>query len=120
MLRVSTRRNRGFTLVELMIVVVIIGILAAMAIPRFNVSAYKAKEKEAEMFLAQIYRLQEAYRSNTGESATTVAHLTTVGFKTPDLRFYTWSGDVAIPQCIMSTGNWHNRRITADGEFEDC
>ena len=116
----QTRRNRGFTLIELMIVVVILGILAAIAIPRFNLTAYKAKEKEGETFLAQIYRLQEAYRSNAGEPATTVAHLATVGFKTPDLRFYNWSGDVSIPQCLQSAGTWRNRLINADGDFEDC
>ncbi|RKX19219.1 MAG: hypothetical protein DRP26_03805 [Candidatus Zixiibacteriota bacterium] len=56
------RSNKGFTLIELMIVVVIIGILAALAIPRFMRSTTKAKQSEAKQLLKQIYTMQRAYR----------------------------------------------------------
>lgn len=45
-----------------MIVVVIIGILAALAIPRFMRASTKAKQSEAKGILKQIYTLQMAYR----------------------------------------------------------
>lgn len=45
---VSSRSNSGFTLVELMITVVLIGILAAIAIPNFL--AYQAKSRRAEAY----------------------------------------------------------------------
>ena len=38
------RKNKGVTLIELLIVVIILGVLAAIAIPRMSTSAYNAKK----------------------------------------------------------------------------
>ena len=56
------RSQKGFTLIELMIVVVIIGILAALAIPRFMRATTKSKQSEAKQVLKQIYAMERAYR----------------------------------------------------------
>ena len=55
------RNRKGFTLVELMIVVAIIGILAAIAIPNFLNFRLKAKTSEAKSNLGAIRGTQVAY-----------------------------------------------------------
>lgn len=51
----------GFSLAELMIVLVIIGILAMLAIPKFMNVTTEAKMTEAKMMLKQLHTLQQAY-----------------------------------------------------------
>ena len=59
-------KNAGFSLIELMIVVGIIGILATMAIPRFQSFQAKARMSEAKNTLSHIYTLQQSYHMDRG------------------------------------------------------
>jgi len=56
-------RNRGFTLIELMIVVAIIGILAAIAIPNFIKFQARSKQSEAKTNLKALYTAQKSFFS---------------------------------------------------------
>lgn len=58
---------KGFTLIELMIVVAIIGILAAIAVPNFVKFQCRSKQSEAKTNLKSMYVAQEAYRAEFDE-----------------------------------------------------
>jgi prepilin-type N-terminal cleavage/methylation domain-containing protein len=87
----NLRNNKGFTLIELMIVVVIIGILAAIAIPKFNAVSKNAKQAEAGPVLKQMCTLAETYQDQNGTAAASKAHLITVGYTDPTgTKYYTF------------------------------
>ena len=57
----NRRRQGGFTLIELVIVVAIVGILAAVAVPNFNSYLAKTRRGEAYTNLTDIYNKQMSY-----------------------------------------------------------
>ena len=69
----NLRRREGFTLIELMIVVAIIGILAAIAIPNFLRFQLRSKAGEGKVNLAAIRSAEEGYFAEFGTYVTGVA-----------------------------------------------
>lgn len=55
------RANKGFTLIEVLIVIVIIGVLAGIAYPAYTDYVLKAKRTEAQVALVNIANKQEMY-----------------------------------------------------------
>lgn len=53
---------RGFSLTELMVVLVIVGVLVLLALPKLMPVVTKAKTTEAKLQLKQLYTLQQAYK----------------------------------------------------------
>jgi|SaaInl7_200m_RNA_FD_contig_41_239499_length_472_multi_5_in_0_out_0_1 type II secretion system protein G len=64
------QKNSGFSLVELMIVIVIIGVLAAVAVPIYSNNVMKAKMSEADASLGSIRTQLRVYYGENGEYPT--------------------------------------------------
>ena len=80
----------GFSLMELMIVVAIIGILSSLAIPRYKQFQGKSRQAEAKNNLAHIYTLQHSYYGDNdqfGNLATTGRGQNCDGTQTNDIGF---------------------------------
>src|SRR3954452_5004154 len=79
-------RNRGgFTLVELAVVIVIIGVLAAFGVPRFLKSVERSKAAEAFGYLSAVRSSQERYIAQNGTYAGAVASL---DIQYPALKYF--------------------------------
>jgi len=92
-------RQCGFTLVELMITVAIIGILAAIAIPAFMQYMRKSKSTEIELSLdtivkkARVFRLEKGTFPPSGGFLPNVASCGTATGKTPVMAPSVWAAD---------------------------
>ena len=106
------KREAGFTLMELMIVIIIIGVLAAIAIPSFNVYIKRSRASEATTFLGEIRQRQESYRSEFGQycavSGTTYAAMlpNPVPRAVPNSQPFSWNPMAA---------NWDQLGAAPDG-----
>jgi type IV pilus assembly protein PilE len=69
----TAKKNKGFTLIELMIVIVIIGILATIAYPAYQRYITRTKRTDAKMALLALQQQLEKYRANCPLYATTIA-----------------------------------------------
>ena len=67
--------RKGFTLVELAVVIVIIGVLAAFAVPRFRDAVERSKASEAFNFNSAIRASMERFHSKQGTYASVITDL---------------------------------------------
>ena len=62
MIKKIIKEESGFSMTELMVALVIIGVLVLLALPKFMPVVTKAKATEAKLGLKQVYMLQKAYK----------------------------------------------------------
>ena len=67
--------NQGFTLVELAVVVIIIGVLAAFAVPKFRDAVERSKASEAFNYLSTVRASQERYHARNSTYASDLTKL---------------------------------------------
>ncbi len=88
-------RKAGFTLIELMIVVAIIGLLAALAIPNFLKFQARAKQSEAKSNLKSIFTAQKSYY---GDKQMYLESLDVIGFGPEFNNRYSYYGGAGAVQ----------------------
>ncbi len=100
------RNKKGFTLIELMIVVAIIGILAAIAIPNFLSYQCKSKQSEAKTNLGAIANSEESYNAEFSKyvTCTTMAELQSkIGWQAKGTPKYTYSVEAPTDTTFTAT-----------------
>jgi type IV pilus assembly protein PilA len=117
------RSKKGFTLIELMIVVAIIGILAAIAIPNFMRFQAKSRQSEAKTNLGGIFTAETAYFAEHNA----FANLGTVSWApigtTGRYRYTTGAGTdmglttVALEGWVTATPQVYNDAVNGDFRF---
>jgi type IV pilus assembly protein PilA len=68
----TTTIRAGFTLIEVLVVIVIVGILSAIALPAFLNQASRASQASAQSYIGAINRAQQAYRMDSPNFANSV------------------------------------------------
>ena len=93
------RKTRGFTLIEIIVVVAIIGILAAIAIPSYQSHLRKGRRANAEAFLSDVASRQQQYLLDARTYALGATAIADLGMSVPvDVSdFYTVTVTPAAP-----------------------
>jgi general secretion pathway protein G len=100
-------RRKGFTLLELIVVITIMGVLVSIALPNYRNSVLQAKEAVLRENLYRLRDLIDQYQSDKGKYPETLEALVTAGY----LR--------AIPPDPMTSDPWIEVPPEADSESTD-
>ena len=97
------RNNQGWTIIELLVVVVIVGLLSTIAIPAYQDSVRKARRADGAAKALEVAQLQERFFTNNFSYAATTTALGYAATPTPsDDEFYNVS--VSVPGGCTSAG----------------
>jgi len=115
-------KKRGFTLIELMVVMAVIGLLLALAVPRYFHSVDRAKDSALRQDLAVMRDAIDKYMSDSGQYPSSLLDIVTKNYlrKIPvdpiTERADTW---IVVPPAREGIGNVFDVRSGAKGRAPD-
>ena len=110
--------NKAFSMIELMVVVAIIGVLAAIGIPEYSKFQAKARQSEVKLALAALFTAEESFRQHWN---TFTVDLANVGFSVQGSRLRYVTGFTPGTGCTgyVTTGGQPPESITAANTWSD-
>jgi prepilin-type N-terminal cleavage/methylation domain-containing protein len=100
----AMKAEKGFTIVELLIVIVIIGILAAIVIVAYNGITQRANDTNYKSAASQIDKIAEAYNADNGSYPQTLANFTSYTSAPLPTGTSIWFPTTTPPANTYSTG----------------
>ncbi len=100
-------RGKGFTLLELIVVVIIIGVLATLGFTQYTRVVERGRSSEAKMILGQIRTAQEAYKLEYDSYAGDIANVSVEAPSncTQVTHYFSYAGDGTLATATRcSTG----------------
>ena len=116
------RRSKGFSLLEILIVVAIIGVLAAIALPSYRKQIQRSNRAAAQSFMSDAANKQQIFLSTARTFATSVSELNMTAPADISPKFYTFKIDnvAGPPPCFTVTATAVNTQAD-DGDLTlDC
>lgn len=128
---IKTTAQQGFTLIELMIVVAIVGILTAIAVPSYQEYVAKSRRADAQKALLEglqyarrYYSANDSYKNISFPTALKAEGYTLATVGTPDDTSFklraTRTGSMANDRCLDLTIDQKGKLDPATGAPSDC